>query len=77
MMISDPFSWWLPGFHTHRCAEDIVRSELKDRSTGLGSVTWYRAVLDEAHVIKGHKQARRDPTLLQFCGDRPIQTDGI
>lgn len=36
---------------------DIVRSELKDRSTGLGSVTWYRAVLDEAHVIKGHKQA--------------------
>lgn len=37
--------------------EDIVRSELKDSSTGLGSVKWYRAVLDEAHVIKGHKQA--------------------
>lgn len=36
---------------------DIVRSELKDSSTGLGSVKWYRAVLDEAHVIKGHKQA--------------------
>ncbi|OLP73465.1 hypothetical protein AK812_SmicGene47287, partial [Symbiodinium microadriaticum] len=24
---------------------------------GLGSVAWQRAVLDEAHVIKGHRQA--------------------
>mgnify|MGYP002803377023 FL=1 len=36
---------------------DIVRAEVKDRSRGLGSVQWYRAILDEAHVIKGHKQA--------------------
>lgn len=36
---------------------DIVRSEARDQSQGLGSVPWYRAVLDEAHVIKGHKQA--------------------
>ena len=41
----------------HSATEDIVRSELKDSSTGLGSVKWYRAVLDEAHVIEGHKQA--------------------
>ena len=36
--------------------KDIVRAEVKDRSRGLGSVQWYRAILDEAHVIKGHKQ---------------------
>lgn len=32
-------------------------SQVRDLSKGLGSVSWHRAVLDEAHVIKGHKQA--------------------
>ena len=40
----------------HPSPKDIVRAEVKDRSRGLGSVQWYRAILDEAHVIKGHKQ---------------------
>eukprot|EP00747_Dinoflagellata_sp_TGD_P094869 gnl/TRDRNA2_/TRDRNA2_166268_c0_seq1.p1 gnl/TRDRNA2_/TRDRNA2_166268_c0~~gnl/TRDRNA2_/TRDRNA2_166268_c0_seq1.p1 ORF type:complete len:672 (-),score=124.39 gnl/TRDRNA2_/TRDRNA2_166268_c0_seq1:87-1823(-) len=36
---------------------DVVRSEAKDRGRGLGSVSWHRAVLDEAHVIKSHRTA--------------------
>ncbi|CAJ1407203.1 unnamed protein product [Effrenium voratum] len=36
---------------------DVLRAEVRDLSKGLGSVSWHRAVLDEAHVIKGHKQA--------------------
>ena len=52
---------------TFLSAEDIVRSEMKDSSIGLGSVKWYRAVLDEAHVIKGYKQAGRT-FLTNFLG---------
>eukprot|EP00927_Polykrikos_kofoidii_P040089 TRINITY_DN34327_c0_g2_i1.p1 TRINITY_DN34327_c0_g2~~TRINITY_DN34327_c0_g2_i1.p1 ORF type:complete len:1077 (+),score=209.48 TRINITY_DN34327_c0_g2_i1:61-3291(+) len=36
---------------------DIVRAEAKDKSCGLGAVAWHRAVLDEAHAIKGHRTA--------------------
>ena len=52
-------------------------SQVRDLSKGLGSVSWHRAVLDEAHVIKGHKQAtaqaaegESSPTeVLQSLGD--------
>lgn len=38
---------------------DIVRAEARDdaKREGLGAVKWHRAVLDEAHVIKGHRSA--------------------
>lgn len=36
---------------------DTLRAEAADTSAGIGAVKWHRAVLDEAHVIKGHKTA--------------------
>ena len=39
--------------------KDILRSELRDKSRGLGAASWHRAVLDEAHVVKGHRQLGR------------------
>lgn len=36
---------------------DIVRSDSKDREKGLSATVWHRVVLDEAHVIKGHRTA--------------------
>mmetsp|Transcript_46753 Transcript_46753/g.111191 ORF Transcript_46753/g.111191 Transcript_46753/m.111191 type:complete len:958 (+) Transcript_46753:80-2953(+) len=49
---------------------DVVRAEAKDGQQGLGSVSWHRAVLDEAHVIKNHRSATAQALFKLIKADR-------
>jgi len=49
---------------------DVVRAEAKDAGRGLAVAHWHRIVLDEAHVIKGHRTATAKAVFDGLSADR-------